>query len=639
MFTKHYELDASYDTIVIGGGNAGIEASTSAARIGAKTLLITFNYKNIGELSCNPSIGGIGKGTVVREIDALDGVMARATDNSSINRKNLNSTKGPAVWGPRHQIDRQLYKKAVIEILQDYKNLDIIENQVIEFLIENDPSEKYKKKIFGVRLKTGECVKCKTLVCATGTFLNGMIIIGDKKKIAGRINEPASIELANFINSLGFSMKRLKTGTPCRLHKDSINYDGLEIQESDIGTLPMSYIDDEIYVKQLKCYLTYTNEKSHKIILNGWDRIPAVNGDIKYNGPRYCPSIETKIQRFSERLRHQVFLEPEGLESDLIYPNGISTSMPTDMQDAFIHSIKGLESAKIMQYGYAIEYDLVDPREVKQTLETKKISGLFLAGQIIGTTGYEEAGGLGCIAGINAGLSASISGSDVGDVNKQTFILSRDQAYIGVMIDDITTTGVGSEPYRLFTSRSEYRLACRADNADFRLTNLGYKIGCVGYERYQKFNKILNESLKVKQMFVNKRNTPKEWIDIGIDVNNDGIKRNAYELLSYPTVDSEKIFKLFNFNDENIERRVKENVLFDAMYEKYINLQKSNIEEMKQNMDIKIPIDFDYRKLNCLSNEEIEKLEKTKPETIHQASRIPGITPTCLFAILSKLKI
>ena len=633
MFINVNNLKSSYDVIVIGGGNAGIEAGTASARIGAKTLIITFNYKNLGTLSCNPSIGGIGKGTVVREIDALDGIMAKATDLSSINRKNLNSSKGPAVWGPRHQIDRDLYRNAMFNILNGYDNLDVVECQAKRLLTKNISQNNV---IVGVELINGTILLAKSVICTTGTFLNGVIIIGEERIKAGRINEQPSVELAKSINSLGFSMTRLKTGTPCRIHKNSINYNDLEIQPSDKNTLPMSYMDDEIKIEQLDCYMTYTNEKSHKIIQDGWGRIPAVNGDIKYNGPRYCPSIETKIQRFSERKRHQVFLEPEGLNSELIYPNGISTSMPRDMQEDFIHSIKGLEKAKIMQYGYAIEYDLVDPRELKQTLETKKIIGLFLAGQIIGTTGYEEAGGLGCIAGINAGLKACSSGGDVN--SDKTFTLTRDLAYIGVMIDDITALGVGSEPYRLFTSRSEYRLSCRSDNADFRLTKLGHDIGCVGNYRYKKFSELLNVSLNVKKILKNNKITPNEWKKLGIEVNNDGIARSAYELLSYPKVDIQKIFNIYKIDDTKISRRAKENVIFDSMYEKYIYRQQSNIEEMKQNQNIKIPVDFDYKCVKCLSNEEIEKLEYTKPETIHQASRISGVTPTSIFAILEKIK-
>ena len=621
------KLNNFYDVVIVGGGNAGIEASTASARIGAKTLLITFNYKNLGTLSCNPSIGGIGKGTVVREVDALDGIMAKATDLASINRKNLNASKGPAVWGPRHQIDRDLYRHAMRELLRDYKNLDIVENQVIKLIIDNTNS---KKKVCGVELESGENIKSKAVVITTGTFLNGKTICGEERVDAGRIHEPPSIDLANYLHTLGLEMTRLKTGTPCRLDKNTINFEGLEIQPSDTTTLPMSYLDDEIKIQQLDCYITYTNDKSHKVIKDGWDRIPAVNGDIKYNGPRYCPSIETKLQRF-DHPRHQVFLEPEGLTSNLIYPNGISTSMPKDMQDAFIHTIKGLENAKIMQYGYAIEYDLVDPREVKQTLETKKIEGLFLAGQIIGTTGYEEAGGLGCIAGINAGLFAGFG-------RNKEFILSREQAYIGVMIDDITTLGVGAEPYRLFTSRSEYRLACRADNADFRLTELGYKTGCVTNERWKHFENLKNESEKIKAVLLEQKHSPSEWLKLGIDVNNDGIVRNAYELLSYPKMNTEKVFELCGFKNNSISRRAKEHILFNAMYEKYIVRQQNNIEEMKQNQNIKIPANFNYKNVKALSNEEVEKLEKTKPETLHQASRIPGITPTSILAILEKIK-
>ena len=615
----------TYDVIVIGGGNAGIEASTASARVGAKTLLITFNFKNLGTLSCNPSIGGIGKGTVVREIDALDGIMAKATDLASINRKNLNASKGPAVWGPRHQIDRDLYRSAMYELLENYENLDIIENQVVELILEKNNGKTY---VSGVVLLSGERILSKAVVLTTGTFLNGRTICGEERVDAGRIHEPPSIKLANYLHTIGLSMTRLKTGTPCRLDKNTINYDGLEIQKSDETTLPMSYLDEEVNIKQLDCYITYTNADSHKVIFDGWDRIPAVNGDIKYNGPRYCPSIETKLQRFSSRERHQIFLEPEGLNSDLIYPNGISTSMPKDMQDAFIHTIKGLENAVIKQYGYAIEYDLFDPREVKQTLETKKISGLFLAGQIIGTTGYEEAGGLGCVAGINAGLFAGYNG------NKE-FILSREQSYIGVMIDDITTLGVGAEPYRLFTSRSEYRLACRSDNADFRLTEIGYNAGCVKNERWEKFSQLKNEVNDAKNILTNMHFKPSTLKKYGIIDTDEPISRNGYELLKYKNINIDKIFEVCDIKD--ISRRAKENLIFTSLYENYISRQYSNIEEMKKNQSVKIPENFNYKELRTLSNEEVEKLEKAKPETIHQASRISGITPTSILAILNKI--
>ncbi len=653
MYVSISELESSYDVVVIGGGNAGVEACTASARVGAKTLLITFSYKNLGVLSCNPSIGGIGKGTVVREIDALDGIMAKATDMASINRKNLNASKGPAVWGPRHQIDRKLYQVAMRELLRDYDNLDIVENQVVKILTTNTDKrgddDFCDKKVVGVELASGEVIKCKAIVCTTGTFLNGITIRGTERVSAGRINEPPSIELSKSLRSLELQMTRLKTGTPCRLDKNTINYSTLEVQKSDTSTLPMSYMDENIDIRQLDCYITYTNAKSHQIIHDGWDRIPAVNGDIKYNGPRYCPSIETKIQRFSNHLRHQIFLEPEGLDSELVYPNGISTSMPRDMQDAFIATIKGLENAKIIQYGYAIEYDFVDPREVKHTLECKKIAGLFLAGQIIGTTGYEEAGGLGIVAGINAGLLAVCNDICKRDSYKE-FALARNDAYIGIMIDDITTIGVGAEPYRLFTSRSEYRLVCRADNADFRLTKLGREYGVVNDDRWKRFLLLETECERTKKILLNVKHSPQEWKKLEIDVNQDGLIRNAYELLSYPKMDTHRILDTCGFvcdNDKNtckntkkalISRRAKENILYDALYEKYAVRQISNIEEMRQNQTIKIPMSFNYKSVGCLSNEEVEKLQASRPETIYQASRIPGITPASVLAILEKIK-
>ena len=440
-----------YDVIVIGAGNAGLEASTASARLGKKVALITFTKENVGELSCNPSIGGVAKGTIVREIDALDGVMGRLADKAGIQFRILNSTKGPAVWSPRTQIDRALYKKYALELIENYPNLTLIEGEVVDLIIENDVAK-------GVELADSKKIYSNKVILTTGTFLNGVIHVGFDSHDAGRINEKPSKKLAEAIKRLGLRVGRLKTGTPARIKRDSIDYSELEAQKPDENPKPFSYMDDVITNEQIECPITYTNAETHKIILSNLKRSALYGGKITGKGPRYCPSIEDKLVRFADKDRHQIFLEPEGLNSDLVYPNGISTSLPADVQEAFIHTMKGLENCVIARYAYAIEYDYVDPRDVYPTLETKKIKNLYLAGQINGTTGYEEAGGLGLIAGINAGLPEG-----------EEFILDRTESFIGVMIDDLTTLGT-NEPYRMFTSRAEYRLNIRADNADLRLT-------------------------------------------------------------------------------------------------------------------------------------------------------------------------
>jgi tRNA uridine 5-carboxymethylaminomethyl modification enzyme len=545
----------NFDVIVIGAGHAGIEAATAAARIGAKTGLITMNLSNFGELSCNPSIGGIGKGTVVKEVDALGGVMALAVDMSSIHRKVLNASKGAAVWGIRHQIDRVLYKKAINSIIYDYKNLEIIVGEVVEILAENGV-------VNGVELANGDVLKCKSVVCTTGTFLKGKILIGDERVSSGRINERAANFLTQSFLKFGLNVNRLKTGTPCRLNKNTIDFSGLEVQKSELEVLPMSYLNREINIPQVECFITHTNKKSHDIIINNLHRIPAMNGEIQVNGPRYCPSIETKIERFSDKERHQIFLEPEGLESDLIYPNGISTSMPRDMQVDFIASIKGLEKAKIEQFGYAIEYDFVDPRDVKNTLETKNVRGLFLAGQVIGTTGYEEAAGLGLVAGANAALS--IDGGE--------FVLPRYNSYIGVMIDDLTTLGVAGEPYRLFTSRSEYRLSCRSDNADFRLTEIGDEVGLIDVKRRVAFSSKKGEFERILNLLNELTITPSALQKFDVQITQDGVRRTAFEVLQYKDVTMNDLRRVWG-EIPQLSSEMELLVTTEAKYSQYIERQ------------------------------------------------------------------
>ena len=602
-----------YQTIVIGGGNAGVEAVSAVARMGKKACLITFNKENIGELSCNPSIGGVAKGTLVREIDALDGLMGKAADRSGTHFKILNSSKGPAVWSPRCQVDRKLYKKAMLELLQEYKNIDIIENEVIDILTENNEAK-------GVVLANGGKLFCKAIVVATGTFLNGVIFRGDDTEEAGRIHEKPAKELSKFFKRNNFDLGRLKTGTPARIDKNTINFEGLEVQHGDKVPVPFSYMDKEVLVPQIDCTITYTNQDTHKIIEDNIKRAALYGGKIVGRGPRYCPSIEDKLVRFSDKERHQIFLEVEGLDSNLVYPNGISTSLPIDIQEDFIHSIKGLENCKILQYAYAIEYDYISPLEVKPTLETKKIKNLFLAGQINGTTGYEEAGAQGLIAGINS---------------VKEFVLSRENSYIGVMIDDLTTLGI-TEPYRMFTSRAEYRLHLRADNADLRLTELGIEVGCVGEERQKVYFERKRQIEDFENLLKSKTFTPNELEKYNINIKKDGVKRNIYELLGNPNITIEDIKKIINI--DFVDKKIQDQVAINAMYAPYIKRQEQDIEFLEKEKNMIIPVDFDYDSVGGLTNEVKEKLKLHKPYNIEVASRIMGITPASIINIMVALK-
>jgi tRNA uridine 5-carboxymethylaminomethyl modification enzyme len=613
-------MKKKFDVIVIGAGNAGLEAATVSARMGLNTCLVTPLLDNIGELSCNPSIGGIGKGTLIREIDAMDGVIAKIADFACIHKKNLNASKGPAVWGPRVQIDRKLYKQKAQEIILNYPNLTV-EFQMASSLIVEDAVVK------GLELENGEKIEAKSVVITTGTFLNGKIIIGEERTPAGRIGEKPSLKLANWIKEYGFEPSRLKTGTPARLHKNSIDWSVMEIQEAD-DMKPLSYMDKQITNPQLHCYLTYTNPTSHKIIMDNKDKSCVANGTLDAKGPRYCPSIEQKIIRF-DRQRHQVFLEPEGYDSDLIYPNGLSTAMPADVQLEFLRSIKGLENVEMVRAGYTIEYMYIDPKKCKPTLETKAIKGLFLAGQIIGTTGYEEAASLGIVAGINAGLYAKQEGGE--------FILPRYSSLIGVMVDDLVNIGVDGEPYRMFTSRSEYRLSVRSDNADARLTLLAHEFGVISDERLQFFKAKLDKINSLKNKLLSIEFTPDELMKkIDISVNRDGIRRNLLVWLENRNITQEVIKMLLDLNETETE--ILEYIDIECKYSPYVKRQEEEVEEMKKYMDLKIPKDFDYARIGSFSAEVIEKLQKFQPTDIYQASRISGITPSSISTLILRLK-
>ena len=610
----------NYDVVIVGGGHAGVEAAASASRMGSKTALITHKLDKVGEMSCNPAIGGLGKGHLVREIDALDGLMGRAIDLSGIQFRMLNLSRGPAVRGPRAQADRSLYKLAIQQALKEQKHLSLIEASVEDIIIKNN-------KVSGVILENFGEINCKSLVLTTGTFLRGLIRIGTDSYPAGRVGDKPSINLAKSIERLKFSIGRLKTGTPPRILKKSINFNDLEEQKADKDPKPFSFINKDIHIQQISCFITYTNEFCHKIINDNIHLSPMYSGQIKSMGARYCPSIEDKVKKFEKKNKHQIFLEPEGLNSDVIYPNGISTSLPADIQNEFVHSIKGLENAKILKPGYSIEYDYVNPQELTHALETKKVENLFFAGQINGTTGYEEAAAQGLIAGINASLKIK---------KTEVFVLDRSQGYIGVLIDDLVTKGT-KEPYRMFTSRAEYRLTLRADNADQRLTPLGIKIGCVSLQRKNIFEKKL-ERIKCGFSLVKKyKISPNELAKKGININYDGKKRSAFQLLSFKNIFFSDINRIWP-ETKSITKDVVEQIEIESQYLGYLDRQRDDINDFKKEERLLLPKDLNYNSVGSLSNEIVEKLSAIRPPTLGAASRVSGVTPAAIIALLRFVK-